>query len=127
MTVFAGGDELLLVSFVAEFPGFLPGLLDGRGRRGIHPIAVPELPVFAMGVNDIQGGHFDRSHPLVPAGETGATLEAVMGAAFIFLDDIVGEVTDIFFAAGQLTVLDAKPLRIPAESVVDYALTKGRG
>src|SRR6478672_5719420 len=84
--VFSIGDQFLFIAFVAETFGLVPRF-QGRGRSlGTKAIAVPKLPIFPIGMDDIERGYLDRAHAIVSWGKASQALKSMMEPAAILHD-----------------------------------------
>ena len=64
------GDELLFVSIVAESLRFLPRFGYFTRCFRAETVAVPQLPIFSVGMDNIEDGHLDGAHSFTTMAET---------------------------------------------------------
>ena len=86
---------------------------------------MPKLPIFPASVHNVKGGHLRRTHASIGSIQGSETLEAVMGAIAILHYEIIAHHSGIFFAAGELAILERKTFGVFAQSIVNDVFQKG--
>src|SRR5436190_23179163 len=106
LTIAAVGNEFLLVPIVTKLLRFPPDFIDGTTDLWVHSVTVPQLPIFTIGVNNVESCHFHRTHSLPTTSETSDTLKAVMRAVAVFLHNVVAFRAGVFLSSRKLIVLN---------------------
>src|SRR5439155_15086196 len=117
--VAALGHQPLFVRIVAEPLRFVPRFGYCARCFRAKTIVVPQLPIFPVGMDNVEDRHLDGAHPFTTMAETSQTLKAVMKAIAILHDKVITHLTGVFLAPGKLAILDSETLGIFRESVLN--------